>query len=150
MCELWGGARLLFAHDIQVIDSNWKGKQAEWADEVRVLSNWRIMIQRVRRPFLYKEGCLKPNHQHPIWILHLNLSDTPSPFPTILSSIQLSPLVLILNVYELSNIVQLSFLLIPLAQGEWLTLTPVLGWYPVPSPPVTHIQPIPQLEPTPV
>ena len=36
-----------------------------------MLSNWRTMVQRARRPFLYKGRALEPNHQYPIWSLIL-------------------------------------------------------------------------------
>ena len=45
--------------------SDWKGEQVEQADDMRVLSNWRLLIQRVRRSFLYKGWVLRPNCQHP-------------------------------------------------------------------------------------
>ena len=65
---------------------DWKGKRTEWIDEVRVLSNWRIMIQRARISFLYKEGVLKPNDQHPNSTLHLELSILLFVLPALLSS----------------------------------------------------------------
>ena len=52
---------------------DWLGEQAERANEVRVLSNWRILIQRARRSFLSKGRVLKPNCQHPNWTPNLNL-----------------------------------------------------------------------------
>ena len=138
----------------------WKGKRAEQVDEVRVLSNWRIMIWRARRPFLYKEWCSKPNSQHPIWILlpepftQLFVLPTPSSLPIspawMPTPIPLSPLVLTWNAFGLNNVVQLLLLPMPLTQEGWHTLTPVLGWYSMPLPSVICIQPIPQLDTTPV
>ena len=47
---------------LRCVKGEWKGEQAGWPDEVGVLSNQRVAVQRVKRSFLYKEEDLKPNH----------------------------------------------------------------------------------------
>ena len=123
-----------------------------------MLSNWRILIRRVGRPFLYKGRTLEPKRQHPNWILNLSTSHSLLALPTVFSSVTSpacpkSPTPLFLptltwNAFGLNNIVRVSFHPILLIVEVWPNLIPVLGWYPVPLPPAIRIQPTPPLEST--
>ena len=137
---------------------DWQDGQVERADEVKVLSNRRILIWRARRPFLYKGRALEPKHQHPNWILNLSTSHSLSALPTAFSLVTLpvcpkSPTPLFLpvqtwNAFGLNNIVRVLSRPIPLIKEVWLDLTPVLGWYPTPLRPAICIQPTSPLEST--
>ena len=119
-------------------------------DEVRVLSNWRILIRRAGRPFLYKGRALEPKCQHPNWILTLATSHLLSVLPTAFLSATLPAClktptppflpVLTWNAFGLNNIVRVLFRLTLRIEEVWLNLTPVLGWYPAPLQPVIHIR----------
>ena len=123
-----------------------------------MLSNRRILIRRVRRPFLYKGRSLEPKRQHPNWILNLSIFHLLLALPTVSSSATSpvcpklpTPLFLptpTWNASGLNNIVQISSRLILLIEEVWLDLTLVLGWYPTPLRPVIRIQPTQLLEST--
>ena len=123
-----------------------------------MLSNRRILIWRVRRPFLYKGRSLEPNRQHPNWILNLATSHSLLALPTVFSLVTLpacpklpTPLflpVLTWNTFGLNNVVRVSSHLILCIEEVWLDSTPVLGWYPALLQPVIHIWPTPLLEST--
>ena len=123
-----------------------------------MLSNQRILIWRVRRPFLYKGRSLEPKCQHPNWILNLSTSHSLLALPTVFSSVTLpvcpkSPTPLFLpvptwNTFGLNNVVQVLFHPILLIKEVWLNSIPGSGWYLAPLRPVIRIWPTRLLEST--
>ena len=123
-----------------------------------MLSIWKILIWRARRPFLYKGRPLEPKRQHPNWILNLSTSHLLFALPTVFSLVtspvclKLPTLLFLLvptwNAFGLNNVVRVSSCLILCIEEVWLVLTLGLGWYPAPLRPVIHIRPTQLLEST--